>query len=789
MSEAELRPDVSTVAEALPPVQSPEPVPSPQFDAPSATHTSDPGGERKLVTVLCCALERSVTGAQRLDLDALYDLIETLFDMVERVARPYGGSLQPTTGEHLVAIFGAPVTHEDHAQRATLAALELHRQLLATPHLLQTPSGETLALRIGLCTGLVVVRGGGGATAEVVSVIGEAVSQAVFLCEQASPGAIFCNEGTARLIQNIAWVDALAAVGAAAERVYQVRRLESASADARRYGDRMLTDFVNRERELEQLLELVAEVDIGRGHAVGVVGEPGIGKSRLVHELRRRVADQSFTYLQGHCLSYGMATPYLPVLDLLRQLCDLMSSDPPDIIAAKIHLQVQRSGMPPETWAPYLLSLLGAQGDVGALSGLSPQALRDRTFEALLQVIAAGCAQRLLIIEIEDLHWIDPTSEAFLTVLVDRLPALRMLLICTYRPGYDPPWMRRSYATQIALRRLAPPNSLRIMQSVLAEVALPSTVEQELLTKADGNPFFLEELTLSVTEQASEAAQFTVPETIHAVIAARLDRLPAAEKRLLQVASVLGKDISFELLKALTQLPDADLSQQLSTLQTNEFLYQTQIFPEPVYNFGHALTQDVAYQSLLQRTRRDYHRQVAEMLEAGAAGSVELQPEYLAHHYAEAGLSQPAILYWQRAGQRDVERSANAEAIEHFTKALDLLRAQPETSARTQLEIELQLALGTSFLMIKGHTRHRRSNRRTRGPMNSVSRGATRISTSRLSWGCGVFNSVMATSVPRASWLKCVWHWPTSNKRLSACKKPILCSGSTCIIWVSWSWR
>ncbi|ETW95191.1 MAG: hypothetical protein ETSY2_48515, partial [Candidatus Entotheonella gemina] len=274
----------------------------------------------------------------------------------------------------------------------------------------------------------------------------------------------------------------------------------------------------------------------------------------------------------------------------------------------------------------------------------------------------------------------------------------------TYRPGYDPPWMHKSYTTQMALRRLAPPNSLRIVESVLAEVALPSDLGQELLTKADGNPFFLEELTRSVTEQAGDDTAFTVPETIHAVLAARMDRLPAAEKRLLQIASVLGKDVSLQLLKALTQLPDEDLLGQLSTLQATEFIYQTQAFPEPIYNFEHALTQDVAYQSLLQRTRRDYHRQIAELLNEQFTRLVDMQPEYLAHHYTEAGLGQEAIHYWQRAGQRDVERSANAEAIDHFSTALELLRTQPETPARAQLEIELQLAIGAPLLMIKGHT-------------------------------------------------------------------------------------
>ncbi len=663
------------------------------------------GGERKLVTVLCCALGLPDAGPP-LDLDTLYDLIQALYDMAQHVVQPYGGILQPATGNHLVAIFGALVTHEDHAQRAALTALELNHRLYEAPSLLRAPSGEAFALRTGLCTGLVAVREMGGVSGELLSVIGETASRAISLCEQAQPGTILCYDSTARLIQGFVRVEALSPLEetTGAEMVSQVRRIESVDVAASRFGDRSLTEFVNRERELEDLLALLQEVATGRGHAVGVVGEPGIGKSRLSYELRRRIVDQPFNYLQGRCLSYGQATPYLPVLDLLRQHCGLANTDSPDIVAAKVHLQVERSGMPPETWTPYLLWLLGVLPDAVDLSGTSPQALQNRIFEVLLQLLVAGCAQHPLIIEIEDLHWLDPTSEAFLSALVERLPGLRLLLICTYRPGYEPPWMRKSYTTQMSLRRLAPTNSQRMLHSVLAEVTVPSELEQELLARADGNPFFLEELTRSVAEQASYETAFTIPETIHAVLAARMDRLPAAEKRLLQIASVLGKDISLQLLKALTRLADDDLRSQLSALQATEFLYQTQAFPEPIYNFEHALTQDVAYQSLLQRTRRGYHRQIAEVLEEQFARTVDTQPEYLAHHYTEAGLHQQAIPYWQRAGQRDVERSANAEAVDHFSKALELLRPQPETSARVQLEIELQLAIGAPLLMIKGHT-------------------------------------------------------------------------------------
>ncbi len=697
----------ATVDEAEPGLNLPPPPAASSMEAIPPSLAPDPGGgERKLVTILCCTLDLPAGGPLHLDLDALYDLMQTLYDVAQHVVQPYGGTLQPATGDHLVAIFGAPMAYEDHAQRAALVALELNRHILEDPGVLWAPLGKSLALRTGLCTGLVAVREMGGGSAELLSVIGETTSKAMGLCERSQAGTIHCDESTARLIQGMTWVEALTPpeVTATEEMVYQVRPAVPADAAAAPFGDRSLTDFVNREREFDQLLALLSEVETGRGHAVGVTGEPGIGKSRLSHALRSRMTGQPFACLQGRCLSYGQATPYLPVLDLLRQLCGLADADPPNIIAAKVHLQVQRSDMPPETWAPYLLWLLGAQADTDVLASLSPQALKDRVFEALLQVLASSCAQRPLIIEIEDLHWLDPTSEAFLTALVERLPGLRILLLCTYRPGYDPPWMHKSYTTQIALRRLTPPNSLRIVQSVLAEVALSSALEQELLAKANGNPFFLEELTRSVTEQASDETAFSVPETIHAVLAARMDRLPTDEKCLLQIASVLGKDISLQLLKALTQLSDDDLRRQLASLQATEFLYQTQAFPEPIYNFEHALTQDVAYQSLLQRTRRDYHRQIAQILEEQFARLADMQPEYLAHHYTEAGLIQPAILYWQRAGQRNVERSANAEAVDHFSKALTLLRTQPNTPERAQLEIELQLALGAPLLMIKGHT-------------------------------------------------------------------------------------
>ena len=665
------------------------------------------GAERKLVTVLCCTVARTAAGGVRFDLDTLYSVMQELHDLAHDVVRPYGGRLHAAIGDRLLILFGVPTAHEDDARRAVRVALELRRRLQVHQELLGTVSSASLALRIGLHTGLMVV-GGRQDDAEFSPVVGDVVSVAMVLQEQAAPGQILCSDATARLVQRtvrLAAVEPVALPGQPTPvTTYAVLRHRGRRAPGWERWGRVLSPFVGREREIATLHALLAQVETGRGQVVGVVGEPGIGKSRLLYEFHQSLEGKRLTYLTGRCLSYGSTTPYLPVLDVLRHNCGIMETDRPEDITAKVHRALQEVDMAPEEWAPVLLPLFGVQEETNQSAALSPEARKARTLAAVTQMCLQGSRPQPLILEIEDLHWIDASSDECLTALVERMAGAALLILVTYRPGYRPAWVDKSYATQVSLQPLTRQDSLRVVQAVLPAAVQAAPLVPQLLAKAEGNPFFLEELARTVVEQGADAPSSTVPDTVQAVLTARIDRLPATAKHLLQAAAVIGKDVVLPLLQAVTEVSEEAIHDDLRSLQAAEFLYETYALTAPVYTFKHVLTQEVAYQSLVRRARQQYHTRIAQVLEAQFPEVVEAQPELLAHHYTEADRGAQAIPYWQRAGQCAVERSANVEAISHFTQALELLKTFPETPERIQQELTLQLALGPPLRMVKGHT-------------------------------------------------------------------------------------
>jgi predicted ATPase len=418
-------------------------------------------------------------------------------------------------------------------------------------------------------------------------------------------------------------------------KAYRVLGLGPQRSPVEQRGERVLSPFVGRAWEIAALQALLAQMAEGQGHVVGVVGEPGIGKSRLVYEFRGSVMGRDLAYLEGRCLSHGSTTPYLPVLDLIRHQCGLTNTRNPATITAKVQLRLQEMGMEPEVWAPYLLWLLGVHTESDPLAMLSPPVIKERILETLLQMWHRASQQRPLVIVVEDLHWIDAASEECLAALTQRLASAPILLLLTYRPGYRPPWMDKSYATQLAIHRLSPPESLLVMLSILQTEAIPGPLEEELLAKAEGNPFFLEELAWSIKEH-NDHSHLAVPSTVQAVLAARIDLLPPEEKHLLQTAAVIGKEVPFALLQALTGQPEEVLRRGLRHLMAVEFLHETGLFPHHSFTFKDALTQEAAYQLLLKGTRQQYHAQIAQTLVERFPEIAERQPELLAHHCTKA---------------------------------------------------------------------------------------------------------------------------------------------------------
>ena len=658
--------------------------------------------ERKVVTMVCGSLGNSVLLLDLLGLDALHSLMHSRYDLVKRLVEQYGGTLQPLQGDRVLAVFGAPMTHEDHAWRAALAAFAMRDGLQELSQTEDRRYYQALAVRLGLYTGQIVAEAVGETPEQSAVMIGDVIALATALQEHAAPDTILCSETTMRLVGELVDLEPRAPIllHDLSHPVMAYTLLAPRVLSPSRHWLHPLSPFVGRERELATLEGLVARAQSGQGHVVVIVGEPGIGKSRLLYEFRRQV-DMSVTYVASECLSYGAASPYLPVLQLLRQMCAITEADSPKTIALKVSERLQQAQMPLDPWAPPLLDLLGGSAQPSDLSTLSPQAQKGRLFSALLEFCIHLSQQRPLVLEVENAHWIDATSEEWLRALKAHLTGYPLLLLMSCRPEYQPDWIDDLDITILPLSGLSLEQSRQVLQAVPLAGQIPEPLTRELLAKADGNPFFLEELTRAMVEHPSDAMP-VIPDHLQAVLAARIDRLPASAKHLLQVAAIIGKNVPLPLLEGVVAQQSPVLQQSLQHLRTAGFLYEALLSPVLVYTFKHALIQDVAYQSLLLSGRQSYHYQIARLISERFPGMVSSQPEQVAHHYTESGHFEEALPYWQSAGDQAVARSANLEAIRHFTKGLEVLTHLPVTTERNQYELRLQLALSAPLLMTRG---------------------------------------------------------------------------------------
>jgi class 3 adenylate cyclase/tetratricopeptide (TPR) repeat protein len=647
-------------------------------------------GERKPVTVLFCDLVGSTALAERLGPEGMHVLLNAFFDAALAEVHRYEGTVNQFLGDGFMALFGAPVAHEDHARRAALAALGVARALRERPVVVAPGVAVTLTVRMGLHTGVVVVGAIGDNLRMDYTAVGDTTHLAARLQQLAEPGAILASEATWRLVEGYVRGERLgpAAVKGRSEPVGVVRLtgVGPRRAPLEDVAERPLGRFVGRERELRTLLELVAQAEAGQGQAVGIVGEPGVGKSRLLLELRRALAGRRVTYLSGRCLSYGTTIPYLPVADLVRAHAGVADADTPEVIAQKLRFALQEVDLEDEDALACLLTLLGLKEPGGRLDALGPEAVRARTVETLRQLCLRGSRRCPLVLEVEDLHWIDRTSEEYFTGLAESLADAPLVLVTTYRPGYRPPWSDRSFATQLSLGRLAPADSLTILQHVLPTAGPGDALARQILEKAEGNPFFLEELARAVGDRGLGAG-LPVPDTVHGVLMARIDRLPEAPKRLLQTAAILGREFSPRLLAAIWDGP-GDPAPHLRELARLEFLFARVAGGERTYVFKHALTQDVAAATLLPARRRELHRAAAVALERLAPERLAELAPVLAHHYGEAEAWELAATHAWRAAEAARAVFANREALARYDQAI----AAAERAGRPAAERRALLA-------------------------------------------------------------------------------------------------
>jgi len=633
--------------------------------------------ERRLITVLGIVLGGPEEAVPFQFAPALEHLIGKL--------RSFGGRIEELSPDRIIAVFGfEPV--EDAPRRAAHAALAMLKAFERR----EGSSPQELTARIALHVSRCLIAESGGVAGMDAADRRAAWSALDALLETAEPRTILVDASCARFLARRFELQPSSGV---AGHVEAVSRLIGHERSGFEVGGVALSRFVGRQLELAMLRELLTKVETGSGRIVGILGEPGVGKSRLLHEFRQSLEPGRVKYFEGYCVSYGSTIPYLPIIDVFRRSLGLLETDPADVIAAKVQSGLQALGMDPEASASYLLRLLSSTEGQEAVGGLSSEvlkAIKARTMEVLREMAIAASRDRAIIFAVEDLQWIDQTSEDALASLAESLAGCPIMFITTYRPGYRPPWLGRSYATQIALDRLTPADSLEVVHSVVREQLTPELAET-IIARAEGVPFFLEELARAVTDHPDLRSDVTVPDTIQGVLEARLDRLPDEEKQLLQVASVIGKDVSVSLLQAVSGVPDVDLRRCLSRLQTTEFFYLKKASPAEEYTFKHALTHDVIYRSLLAPRRQALHGIVGRSVEERYPDQLEEHAVVLAHHYSRSVHQDEAIRYALLAGDRAARVYANTEAAAYYDQALALTRALMVSPERQRAEIDASI--------------------------------------------------------------------------------------------------
>ena len=675
-------------------------------------------GERKQVTVLFADLKGSTELIRDLDPEQAQALLDpALRHMMEAVHR-FEGTVNQVLGDGIMALFGAPVAHEDHAVRACYAALAMQVTMRHYAEEVRRSHGLEMQARVGLNSGEVVVRAIDSSLHMDYSAVGQTTHLAARMEQLATPGSIRLTATTLRQVEGLVQVKGLGQfpVKGLPEPV-EVFELVGASTIRQRLqatAGRGLTRFVGRQHELVTLQQTLAHAGTGHGQLVALVGEAGVGKSRLVYEFVHAHYTQGWRVLESASVSYGKATPYFPVIDLLRRYCAVDDRDDTRTVRAKVTGQVLTLDAVLQDTIPALLALLEALPEDSPFCTLDPPQRRQRTLEALKRVLLRESQVQPLVLVFEDLHWVDAETQALLNSLVESLPTARMLLLVNYRPDYQHSWGSKTYYSQLRLDPLAPESAEALLQALLGDDPSLAPLTPGLIARTEGNPFFLEESVRTLVEiggllgergayhLAQALPSIQVPATVQAVLAARIDRLPPAEKHLLQAAAVIGKDVPAALLQATAAVAWEAVQRSLAHLQAAEFLYETRLFPDLAYTFKHALTQEVAYNAVLVERRRGVHERAAQAIEGLFAERLPEHYNALAHHYSRSGNTAKAVDYLHRAGQQAVERSAYGDATSHVTAALDLLTTLPESRERSQQELAIQITLTMALRVTKG---------------------------------------------------------------------------------------
>jgi len=682
-------------------------------------------GERKQVTVLFTDMAGYTSMTERLDPEEAYSLMDKVYELLIRKVNEYGGTVNELTGDGIMALFGAPIAQEDAPQRAIRASLAIHRDLVQFNEKMRREKAvlPPLRLRAGIHTGPVVVGALGNDLRVDFKAVGDTVNLASRMEGLAEPGSTYLTEDTFKLTEGLFRFEGLGEREVKGkEKPIRIYRAIAPSTSRTRFdvsAERGLTPFVGRERERELLLDAFERARQGRGQAVSIISEAGMGKSRLLYEFRKAVLNEDITFLEGKCLSFSRAAAYQPIADILKSNFDIRDGDPDFAVRNKVKQGLQAIAVEEAPAMPYILELLSVQDSGIEKIALSPEGKKDKTIETIKKLVLKGSDQRPLVIAIEDLHWIDKTSEDVLKYLLESIAGARALLILTYRPEFIPTWGGRSYHSQLLLNRLSNRESLFMASHLLGTEDLETALEEVILEKTEGIPFFVEEFIKSLRDLcfierkdhtyriSKELQTIRIPSTIQDIIMARVDALPEGAKELLQVGSLIEREFGYRLIKAAMRLPEEELLRRLSVLKDAELLYERGLFPDSTFVFKHALTREVVYGTPLERKKKDLHLDIGRAIEEVYKDNLEEMYRALAEHFEEGGECEKAAQYFRLAARRARRTGGYTDAIAFSRKQAACLEKLPQTVEVQKRVIDARVAVANNCFYLNRYVEAR----------------------------------------------------------------------------------
>jgi class 3 adenylate cyclase/tetratricopeptide (TPR) repeat protein len=675
-------------------------------------------GERKLVTVLFADVANYTAMAEKLDPEIVHQIMDGCFNILMKEIHKYEGTINQFTGDGVMALFGAPIAHEDHAQRSCYAALSIQKLISEYGEKITNDLGIDFKMRIGINSGPVVVGAIGDDLRMDYTAIGDTTNLASRMESLAAPGAVFVSEPAYKLAKDFfefKFLNKIEIKGKEKpQKVYELIKPGAIETRIEASVAKGLTKFVGRKNSMAALKKALEKTVSGSGQIIGIVGEAGVGKSRLILELKKSLSKNEYTFFEGKCLHYGGSMAYLPVLDILKTYFDLKEGDSETQIKQKMKEKLFQVDEKLLHCLPPFEELLSLKVEDEKFVQFEPQQKKDRIFEAFRDLFARESQNNPIIIVIEDLHWIDKTSEQFIDYLIDRLANAPIMLILLYRPEYVHQWGSKTYYSKIGLSQLTSQSSAELIRAILDDCSIDPKLESLILNRSAGTPLFIEELTHNLIENGSirrESDQcflaippekILVPETLQGIIAARIDRIEDNLKRIMQVASVIGREFAYRILHSITGMREK-LKSDLINLQGLEFIYEKSLFPELEYIFKHALTQEVAYNSLLINRRKEIHAKIGKAIESLYRDNLEEYYELLAHHYLRSDNKQKALEYLDLANQKAIELNAMEEAKVNFDEAMQLLDGLPDTESNRHRRIDLLINQYFVFELLYKH--------------------------------------------------------------------------------------